>query len=417
MKVLMLNTFDVIGGAARSATRLQQGLRKQGIASELLVQFKGGEAADVTCKSGALSKLARRLKIFFGLLPVRFYPNRPENNFTPALLPDRVAAEVAGLKADLIHLHWLGAGFLRVESVRQLARFGKPLLWTLHDSWPFTGGCHVPYDCTRYRQNCGACPVLGSQRENDLSRRTWARKERAWSGLHLNLVAPSRWLADCAAASSLFRGARIEVIPNGLDTEIFQPRDKEYSRNLLGLPQDRKIILFGAMRATTDPNKGFQLLAQALQTLKQGGSDLLLLVFGNDDADRFSELGVPVVGLGRVADERRLAAIYAAADLFVAPSRQEAFGQTAAEALACGIPVVAFGATGLLDIVEHQRCGYLATPYESEDLARGIAWVLADPARHAGLSRRARQKAVEEFGLARMAERYATLYRKLSEGR
>jgi len=415
MKVLMLNTFDNIGGAARAAVRLQSGLRGLGIDSELLVQFKGGDSDGVFCSAGGLTTLARRLKIFLGLLPVRFYPNKPENNFSPALLPDHKASAVAGLDPDIIHLHWLGAGFLQVETISKLDRLGKPILWTLHDSWPFTGGCHVPYDCTKYVENCGACPVLGSSRERDLSRRTWERKKKAWQDLNLTLIAPSNWLADCARASSLFRNARVEVIPNGLDTEIFQPQDRENSRKLLDLPNDRKLILFGAMRATTDPNKGFQLLAQALQTLGQDLTTAQALVFGNDESAKLPDLGIPVICLGRIENEQRLAAIYSAADVFVAPSRQEAFCQTAAEAMACGTPVVAFGASGLLDVVEHQRCGYLAQPYEPDDLAQGISWVLEDRDRHAELSRRARQKAEEEFSQETMARRYLNIYQEILE--
>ncbi len=262
MKVLMLNTFDEVGGAARATMRLLGGVRDQGIDCRLLVQFKTGNAGEVICNSNSLRKLGRRLKLFLGLLPVRMYPNRPENNFSPALLPDHLVAEIKAIDPDIIHLHWLGAGFLRVETLRRL---GKPLIWTLHDSWAFTGGCHVPYACKRYQQSCGACPVLGSSREGDLSRWTWNRKERAWRDLNLTVVTPSRWLADCARSSSLFRDLRVEVIPNGLDTGMFKPGDKEQARKLLGLPKDKKIILFGAVRGTTDPNKGFHLLTKALQ--------------------------------------------------------------------------------------------------------------------------------------------------------
>lgn len=410
MKILMLNTLDEIGGAARAAVRLQKGIQELGIESSLLVQFKSGNASDVICNGGALRKSARRLKTFLGTLPVRRYPNKPENNFSPALLPDKVPPEISEINPDIIHLHWLGAGFL---SVKTIGKLNKPLLWTLHDSWAFTGGCHIPFDCTRYRQSCGACPVLGSSSVRDLSRWTWKRKEKAWRGLDLTVVAPSRWLADCARSSSLFHDCGVEVIPNGLDTEIFQPRGKVYSRNLLGLPKDKKIILFGAVRGTSDPNKGFHLLTPALQAVSKNSSDTLSLVFSAFDSTEMPDLGMPVVCLGQVQDDNMLAAIYSAADVFVAPSIQEAFCQTAAEAMACGTPVVAFGATGLLDVVEHQKCGYLALPYDTEDLARGIAWVLEDEGRRSELSRRSRLKVESDFALPEVAQRYTELYQRI----
>jgi glycosyltransferase involved in cell wall biosynthesis len=311
-------------------------------------------------------------------------------------------------------LHWLCAGFLRVET---LGRLNKPLVWTLHDSWAFTGGCHVPFACERYRQSCGECPVLGSSRERDLSRWVWKRKEKAWRNLNPTLVAPSRWLADCARSSSLFRDFRVEVIPNGLDTEAFQPKDKAYSRHLLGLPQDKKIILFGAERGTSDPNKGFQLLQPALQALGKGSSDKIALVFSSFDPGGKPDSGMPMIFLDRIHDDNKLTAIYSAADVFVAPSIQEAFCQTAAEALACGLPVVAFRATGLLDVIEHQRCGYLAQPYDVEDLAHGIAWILENDERHAKLSDAARRKAKGDFNIEMVSDRYLTLYRELLANR
>ena len=410
MRVLMVNAFDAVAGADRAARRLQQGLRGAGVDARLLVHFRHGDGRDVICRDAPMRRLLRRLKLLLGTLPVRRYPNRPVNNFTPALLPDRLAAEVAGLAPDIVHLHWLGAGFCRIET---LARFDRPLVWTLHDSWPFTGGCHMPGDCRKYRERCGGCPVLGSVRERDLSRWTWHRKQRAWRGLQLTLVAPSHWLADCAKASSLFRDVRVEVIPNGLDTEKFRPMAKRSAREMLGLPQDRPIVLFGAVKALADPNKGWHLLQPALRIVGRSLPNSLAVVFGAAAPAIMPDVGMEAVFLGRLRKEASLIAAYSAADVFVAPSLQETFCQTATEAMACGTPVVAFGATGLLDVVEHRACGYLAQPYDVEDLARGISWVLEDRSRHAGLSLRARQKVEESFSLDKVAEHYISIYHEL----
>jgi len=409
MNVLMLNTFDEVGGAARAASRLQRGVRELGVDSRLLVQFKFGAADDVLCRAGALVNLARRLKTYLGMLPVRLYPNRPENNFSPSLLPDRLPAEIARVNPDVVHLHWLSAGFCRLET---LGKLKQRLVWTLHDSWAFTGGCHVPFPCDKYRQRCGACPVLGSGREEDLSRWTWKRKRKAWRDLAMTVVAPSRWLADCARSSSLLRGFRVEVIPNGLDVQKFRPMNRQQARERLGLPQDRKIVLFGAVHGTADRNKGWHLLQPALEILAKEVPETHAAVFG---PTRVPDFRIPTTFLGPLRDDATLVAAYSAADVFVAPSLQEAFCQTAAEAMACATPVVAFRATGLLDVVEHLQCGYLAQPYEVEDLARGIAWVLADGQRHAALAARARTRAVSEFELAAVSRRYVALYRELLE--
>lgn len=409
MKVLLLNTFDQLAGADRAARRLYSGLGRIGVEARLLVHFKRGADPEILCFTSPWRTLLRRLKLYLGLLPVRLYPRRPENNFTPALLPDRLPERVAGLAPDLIHLHWLGAGFCRIES---LARFDRPLLWTLHDSWPFTGGCHVPGPCERYRERCGACPVLGSFRERDLSRWTWQRKERAWRDLPLTLVAPSRWMAERARASGLFRERRIEVIPNGIDTEMFRPMDKGVARQQLGLPPERPVILFGAVNVLDDPNKGWALLRPALELVARERPEALAVVFGGRTPAE-SPPGLETVFLGRLENDADLVAAYAAADVFVAPSLQESFCQTLLEAMACAVPTVAFRVGGPLDLIEHGRSGYLVEPYEVADLAKGLLWVLEDEGRRAVLSGRARTKAVEEFALEAVASRYAQLYREV----
>jgi glycosyltransferase involved in cell wall biosynthesis len=182
------------------------------------------------------------------------------------------------------------------------------------------------------------------------------------------------------------------------------------AREQQGLPQDRPNDLFGAVNALTDPNKGWQLLQSALGIVAASRPDPLVAVFGAAAPDAMPALGLEAVFLGRLRDDASLVAAYSAADVMVVPSRQESFCQTATEAMACGTPVVAFGATGLLDLIEHQQSGYLAEPYQVEDLARGIAWVLADRDRHAGLAQRARRKVVGEFALEKVTQRYLDLY-------
>lgn len=413
MKILMLNTFDEIGGAARAASRLLHGVRDLGIDSHLLVQSRTGHAPGTLCHPGHVRQLARRLKMVLGTLPVRMSPQAPLNNFTPAMLPDHLVPEIAAVNPDIIHLHWLGAGFLRVETLAQLNR---PLVWTLHDSWAFTGGCHVPFECTRYQQSCGACPVLGSTREQDLSRRVWARKAEAWRKLDLTLVAPSRWLADCARSSALFRDTRVEVIPNGLDTGLFRPGDRAAARNLLGLPHDRKIILFGAIRAATDPNKGLHLLLPALRSLGATAKDLMALVFSSFDKTVVPDAGMPVISLGHIQDVEKLATIYSAADVFVAPSLLENLPNTIMEAMSCGTPCVAFDQGGVSGLIEHERTGYLARPYEINDLSNGIERVLGNADVHRGMAQASRCKIESGFSIEKVAQSYARLYNSVLKG-
>jgi glycosyltransferase involved in cell wall biosynthesis len=415
MKVLMLNTYDEGGGAARAASRLQTGIQRLGIDSRMLVQLRYGNSKDIVCKDSSLVRLARRVKLNVGLLPAALYPNKPLANFSHALLPDNLLPEVATENPDILHLHWLALGFFQVET---LGRFRVPLVWTLHDSWAFTGGCHVPFECRKYQHKCGACPVLGSNGERDLSRWTWKRKEKAWKDLDLTIVTPSRWLAGCARSSSLFQHSRIEVIPNGLDLTVFKPTDKIDARKALGLSQGKKLILFGAISSTTDRNKGFHLLIPALEKLVAEGwrETAELIVFGAPASDTGLVTGMKIHYLGKLQDDKRLSLVYSAADIFVAPSLQENLPNTVMESMACGTPCLAFKQGGMSELIDHGRTGYLAEPYEWRELAYGIGWLLKNDAVRQEMGRGSRRKVETDFGLELIASRYLELYREILAG-
>jgi glycosyltransferase involved in cell wall biosynthesis len=210
----------------------------------------------------------------------------------------------------------------------------------------------------------------------------------------------------------------MKVIPHGLDLAKYKPVPLAMARQLLGLPLDKKLVLFGASPGTTsDRRKGLQFLQPALQQLLQQTRDqeLELVIFGATAPAEPLDLGFPVHYLGQFHDDISLALVYSAADVMVVPSMQEAFGQTASESLACGTPVVAFDTTGLKDIVDHQVNGYLARPFVIEDLARGIAWVLADSDRLSQLRSQARLKAEAKFSLQLQANRYLALFEQITE--
>lgn len=415
MKTVILNTFDTRGGAARAANRLHKGLQSIGVDSTMLVQSKYGDEPTVI---GPLPMLPTGIALMRPLLdsiPLKCYPNRTPFIFSPAILPERLAAKVAALNPEIIHLHWVALGFLKIETLR---RFEKPIVWTLHDSWAFTGGCHIPFECMRYRQMCGACPALGSTKENDLSRKIWKRKAKAWKGLNLTVVTPSRWLAECARSSSLFHDVRVEVIPNGLDIQRYKPVDRHVARELLLLPKDKKLILFGAVSSTSDRNKGFHLLLPALKNMADNSWEnrAELVVFGATKPVNGPDFGLSTHYLGHFNDKISMNLLYAAVDVFVAPSIQENLPNTVMEALACGTPCVAFNIGGMPDMIEHKKNGYLARPFETDDLARGIEWVLNDDERRKILSLRAREKVEKEFELTLVARWYRKLYEDILRG-
>ena len=416
MKVLLLSTYDTRGGAAKAAYRLHNGIKKIGAESKMLVQVKFSNDADVIATGSKIVKKFPKLRPHVDSLPKLFFRSSDKTQRTPfslQWLANSIESRVAEVQPDIINLHWISGGFVNIETI---AKFKKPTVWTLHDMWAFTGGCHYSQECDRYKESCGNCPQMPPKYNLDLSSWVWQRKAKAWASVNVTLVTPSHWLAKCAASSSLLKNWRIEVIPNGLDTEIYKPFQQALARKRLQLPQDKHLILFGAENAASNSRKGFYLLQSALENLSKTdfSNKCELVVFGATKSDNSPDLKFKIHYLGRINDEKLLATVYSAADVMVVPSIQESFGQTASESLACGTPVVAFNTTGLKDIVDHKQNGYLAKPFDVEDLAQGIAWVLeASNSDNYKLNYHAREKVKREFTLEIQARRYLSLYENI----
>ena len=420
MKVLHLSTYDIQGGAARASYRLHEGLQRIQVDSRMMVQTQTSDNPYVISPKGDFRKNCSKLLPAISKIPVLRYPNRQNRMFSPQWLPDDIIPSIQELSPNIINLNWVCDGFIQIET---LAKLRIPLVWTLMDEWSFTGGCHYTgqgldfLPCDRYQESCGKCPQLNSQQQKDLSYRVWKRKQLAYSKIQITIVSPSQWLANQASKSSLLRRFPIHIIPYGLDIECYSPRDPNILRELLDLPQDKLLVAFGAFEATRDPRKGWEVLQSALHYLaKTEWKDRIhLVVFGASQGDGISDF--PTHFLGNIQDDRLLAFIYGSVDVMVVPSIQEAFGQTASEAMACGTPVVAFKKTGVDSIIDHFENGYLAEAYDAEDLARGITWVLSDPLRRSQLAQAARLKAEISFSWISQAQAYRSLFEDLLENR
>ncbi|MFC7300110.1 glycosyltransferase family 4 protein [Herminiimonas aquatilis] len=412
MNLLILNTFDSQGGAAIATFRLHSGLRSIGVSSHMLVQGKKTDDRSVIGPSTKWQKVVAILRLHLDSLLAALYRKREKVLFSSAWIPENLFSKVEKFHPDIVHLFWVNSGFLKIETLR---KFKQPIVWTLHDMWPFTGGCHYDDECGKFRQSCGDCPLLHSDKDSDLSRRIWTRKQAAWSEVPMVIVATSHWLADMARSSSLFKNQRIEVIPNGIDIERYKPIDKKTARSAYNLPQEKHLILFSAFSATSDKRKGNQFLILALEKIaREGwGAKTELIIIGASEPENSPDLGMKVHYIRQLHDEISQVLLYSAADVVVAPSMQENLSNTVMESLACGTPVVAFDIGGMPDMIDHQISGYLATPFESNDLADGIMWVLEDKNRRDMLSQRARQTAEERYALQTVAHRYCTLYQSI----
>lgn len=418
MKVIHVSTQDIRGGAARSAYRLHQGLQRIGWSSTMFVKEKNCSDPTILkfeAPRGLVTRLrgrvrrkmiARDFSQYEACRPVGY------EMFSDDRTPSREAMVAQIPSCDVINLHWV-AGLLDYASFFPQVTQSKPVVWTLHDMNAFTGGCHYDNGCGRFTKFCGACPQLGSRTEQDLSRAVWIRKQRALAAGkpgRIRIVTPSRWLADEARRSTLLSGVPIDVIPYGLDLEIFAPRDRVFSRDLLGIPQDARVIFFLA-DVIDNRRKGFSLLLEALPHCVKHIDKLLLVSLGQSPPK--IDGGAPWLHLGSINDDRLLSVVYSAADLFVLPSLQDNLANTVLEAMACGVPVVSFNAGGTPDMVRPGITGQLVQAFDVPALAAMIVQLMNTTGLLKTMSAHCRRVALDEYSLTLQAQRYAELYKAL----
>lgn len=411
MKVAYVNYSDISGGAARGAYRLHRGLIEAGIDSRCFVRNRILNDPTVVESGGEFSKSLGHIGHFvsqriLGLQKSEYPGLRNLNIFGSA-----IAKDVISYAPDILQLHWIGYDTI---SISQLKRFKMPIVWRLADMWAFTGTEHyVPDDFhARFRSGYGADNRPGLSRGIDIDRYIWAYKRSQWRGLPITFVTGSKWLADCLADSCLFSKNRIEVIPSGIDLSIFRPTSKSTSRNIFGIKEDAKVIMFSAQNALHDPRKGFQYLYRSLKRNFKGYKDILLVVLGHNGDPPVPNFDFPTVYLGQLWDDHSLALAYSVADVFVAPSVQDNLPFSVMEATACGVPVVAFSLGGLPEMIKHLETGYLAKPYCVDDLSSGISWALGNIGSEE-IAESARGHAERNYSVKSQVDNYCSLYRSL----
>jgi glycosyltransferase involved in cell wall biosynthesis len=409
MKVLIVNTLDIDGGAARAAYRLHKSLLALGVESQMLVQNKSSDDFTVLTETQKLKKYFNKLRPVLDSLPVRLYKNRTKTLFSPSSLGfSSVVDKINEINPDIVHLHWICGGMMSIEDI---ARIKQPIVWSLHDNWAFTGGCHIMWECEKYKYACGACPRLGSNKDNDLSQKVFIRKQKTFSKIQdLTIVGLSSWLNECSKSSVLLKDKKHINLPNPINTKIYKPFDKEKSRELWSLPKNKKLVLFGANSATSDINKGFKELSEALSKLIC--KDIEFVVFGSSKPQNAPNFGFKTHYLGHLHDDVSLVTLYSAVDVMIVPSLQENLSNAIMESLACGTPVVGFDIGGNADMIEHQQTGYLVKPFDTDDLANGIEWVL-HVSDYDELCNKAREKVVREFDSIVVAKKYIELYESI----
>lgn len=370
MKVVHIqNTMSKSGNAA---FRLSSAMRKAGIDSYILNLSSTPEIENVFTLSKGRSKFAN----FLNKLN-RYFATRGKRSGTYFYSPlPLIGCNIIDNKkiqeADVIYVHWV-SGILSIQNLYYLINTKKPIIFYMHDMWDFTGGCHHSFECEQYKGGCDKCNMFAGN--NSPSKQISALKGLYSGKKNIIFVSPSEWMADCARHSYAIEHNSVVCIPNIVDVDIFKQLDRVSAKKTLGLPLDKKIITFGCQAGTKNKFKGWDYLRDAVNRLQR--EDILVLIYGSaDDTETRKQLRVPVVSLGKIEDEKMLATICNATDVFVSPSLAESFGLTFLENILCGTPVVGFDNTAICEIIKHKQNGYLAKNKDSNDLMIGINYVL-----------------------------------------
>lgn len=317
-------------------------------------------------------------------------------------------------RADIIHIHLIH-GFSNI-SLLSLPMLGslKPMVWTLHDPWAFTGGCEHSFDCNRWLNGCASpCP---HPRLKALFRRQspffhWRLKRRVYQRTNVRLIVASKWMRDRVIRSPLMNHLHVDLIPFGIDLNIFKPLSKKSCKKILLIPDGHQVIAFRDPGLNSDKFKGMKWLMEALNKYNPT-TPCTLIIFEDGQAFRSLSPKYNVITTGWL-NEADLAIALSAADVFLMPSVQESFGLMAVESMACGTPVIVFEGTALPDIIKAPKGGYAVPARDSEALCESLKNILNDDKLRDNMSRQARIIAEEEYDVKSYLNHHIKLYQKV----
>lgn len=416
IKVALVNTSEYAGGAAIACKRLFESLKKNGTDIKLFVQEKKSSDDDIVNINNELTSKKKNL-FYLGLEKLHFYfyekSKQIRFNFSTALFGKKFYNKKSFVESNVVHLNWFNLGMLSLRGLKKISQKHK-IVWTLHDMWAFTGGCHYNAECTNFQQQCGYCPCLKNPGADDISHKQFLKKQEIYNSGQFAFVTCSRWLADVAKSSGLLKNAKVINIPNPIKTDIYKQSDKINCRIKFNIDEDKFVILFGAA-SLNDKRKGLDYFVEALNVLTEKKiipkEKILITLFGKSDKDFESLLPYKFVNLGYLSDVDDIISMYSAADVYVTTSLQDNLPNTVMEALSCSLPVVAFGIGGIPEMVEHKSNGFLASFKSSTEIADGLNWIYNSD--YKLVSENARRKVVENFDENLIAQKYQKLYLSL----
>ncbi|MDH3638402.1 MAG: glycosyltransferase [Gammaproteobacteria bacterium] len=411
IRVLHVCRTESYTGAGIGAYRLHRAMLKEGVDSRMLVINKRRDDPEII----QLALANRVVLTIWRVLSSRLFQLQRSSNtvyHSLNIFPTGTHRVINRLGSDIVQFHWVGASMI---SISEMAKVRSPIVWKMPDMWAFSGAEHymLPHDPKRYKEGYTRQNRPEAETGIDINRLIWAYKRRCWRNSRFTITCPSKWMARCASESTLFRDYKVINIPNPINLEKYKPVPKDEARQTFGLPNRKRLILFGALKATSDRRKGYQYLPDTLRALAKSTDpdQCELVVFGSEGDDDTFLHGYKVHFLGNLVDEAKLVSAYCSADVVVFPAETDNLPNIIKEATACGTPCVAFDVGGLPDMIRHKDSGFLATPYDPGELAEGIRWVFSQPTEL--LSRKVRRYAEKLHDQSSRVADYVKVYREV----
>ncbi len=377
MKILQIS-YSV--SSATSCMRLKSALEKKGHKVKVLTTGASKSLEDtqglIIIRRSFIDKVYRKIcYLNWNLVMNKVYPDKKNGLYSSGFegIPYRKIKKYVK-EADVVHIHW-ALMMIDYQNTMKIVRDCKKVVWTAHDCWPFTGGCHyVPKGCDGYITGCKKCPLLNSKSKYDITRWIYTLKLKNYSH-KITMIGPSNWMSDHIRTSAIFNSNEVFTVPNALDSSIYKVLPKEALRHKYGLPLDRRIILTGAADITS-PYKGYGNFVSLLEAISNDHDldDVYLVLFGknNDISDICHD--IPYKQLGYIDSPQNMAEVYSLADVFVLTSTDENLPTVVMEAMSCGTPVTTFDVGGVADMISHQKDGYIAEAFDVKDFVKGIKW-------------------------------------------
>ena len=408
MKCLHISNNDIKGGAQIASYRIHKSLKNNNIDSKIWVRNKFSNDDDVIYNKNLISKNLFNFKVKISSVLKKLQKSQLDSFHSNNILPSNLSTSFNKLNFDLINFHWIGQETI---SIKDLSKIRFPKIFTLHDMWAFCGGEHyVDEKKNLFWKNGYIQKKFKFNNIYDLNYNTWKLKKKYWKPM--DVICPSKWLYNLAKQSNLMREWNIHHVPYPIDLEVFKKNKKFESRKKNNIPQDSTVILFGAIEATTDKRKGFDLLIKSLKKI-QSKKKIIGLVFGSQKSIDLEMLNIKIVYKKHLNNQNDIISLYNCADIMTIPSRQDNLPLIAMEAAACSLPIVCFNIGGLADIVINGENGFLVEPYDTDKFGSFISHLIDNIELRKKMSLDSRRICNERFNYQKIANQYLEIYKKV----